>query len=97
MTNSRASSAESTSRPRVYPGAEPLDAERAAGLAADPRRQRVIARMLAATTEDEIGAARREQKAWLDANPDDFGVLEAGETLSYAEAALFGEELPDPQ
>jgi hypothetical protein len=97
MTGFGTSSAESTSRHRVYPGAEPVDAARAASLAADPKRQRLIAQMLAATTEEEIAAARREQKAWLDANPDDFGVLEAGETLSYAEAALFGEELPDPR
>ncbi len=95
MTSFGASSAKSTSRPRVYPGAEPVDAERAVSLVADPERQRLITRMLTATTEEEITAARRAQEAWLEANPDDFGVLEAGETLAYASDALFGGELPD--
>jgi hypothetical protein len=76
----------------VYPGAAPLTAERAARLAADPHRQRLIEQMLAATTKEEIAAARRGQSAWLDENPDDFGVLEAGEAVSYAEEALSGDE-----
>jgi hypothetical protein len=97
MSSFGTSPARSTSRPRVYPGTEPVDAARAASLAADPKRQRLVTQMLAATTEEEIAAARREQKAWLDANPDDFGVLEAGETLAYAEEALLGEQLPAPQ
>ena len=37
-----------------------------------------------AATFEEIGAALTAQLAWLRANPDDFGVLQAGEALMYA-------------
>lgn len=39
--------------------------------------------MKAAETFEEIGAAIQAQLAWLRANPDDFGVLQAGEMLAY--------------
>jgi len=95
MTDLQMRSAQPTSTHPVYPGGHPLSAERAAILAADPERERLITQMLAATSEEEIAAARRAQEMWLAANPDDFGVLEAGEALSYAEEALFGDELPE--
>ncbi len=55
-------------------------------------------RIIHATTREEIDAARRAQHAWLVENPDDFGVLEAGEDLAYAEEALLsnGPEAVEP-
>ncbi len=94
MSDSQPRPTHGNSAPSAYPGAEPLSIERAERLAADPERQRLIEQMLAATTKGEIAVARRAQKAWLMNNPDDFGILEAGETLAYAEEALFGHELP---
>ncbi len=43
---------------------------------------------MAATTREEIDAAGQAHRAWLTANPDDIGVLAAGEDLAYAEEAL---------
>ena len=79
----------------VSPPYRPPTPERTQALLGDPARQRLLDRMLSATSREEIAAAREAQRAWLEANPDDFGVLEAGETLAYAETALLGEELPE--
>jgi hypothetical protein len=95
MTDPQARPARSSSAHQAHPGAEPLSVERAESLAANPERHRLIDQMLAATKEEEIAAARRAQQAWLIDNPDDFGVLEAGEALSYAEQSLVGDERPD--
>jgi len=70
------------------PRIQPLTPDRSRELAADPDRRRLLDQILHATTRDEIGAARAAQRAWLVANPDDFGMLEAGEDLAYAEEAL---------
>lgn len=70
MTDLQMRSAQPTSTHPVYPGGHPLSAERAAILAADPERERLITQMLAATSEEEIAAARRAQEMWLAANPD---------------------------
>lgn len=80
---------------RVYPPIQPLTAKRARALAADPTRRRLLEQMASARTLPEIEAAKEAQHRWLMANPDDSGVLEAGEDLAYAEAALLGDELPD--
>jgi hypothetical protein len=72
---------------RQYPRTQPLTGERARELAADPARRCLVEQMLSTTTREEIAAAREAQWAWLMANPDAFGVLEAGEDLVYAEDA----------
>jgi hypothetical protein len=72
----------------TYPSIQPLSPERARVLVADPARQHVLDQIMAATTREEIEAAWQAHHAWLVANPDDIGVLEAGEDLAYAEEAL---------
>ena len=67
---------------------QPLTPERARILVADPARQRLLDQIMSATTGEEIDAAWQAQRSWLAANPDDIGVLEAGEDLAYAEEAL---------
>ena len=79
---------------RIYPVIQPLTPARSAILAADPERRQLIDRMLAAETLREVEAAREAQHAWLTANPDDFGVLEAGEYLAYVEDYLRGDHAP---
>ncbi len=74
---------------------ESISLERARQLADDPERKRLIAMILAAETSADVAAARRAQAAWLVGNPDDYGLLEAGEMLANAEAALFGDALPE--
>ena len=73
---------------------ESISLERVRQLADDPERNRVIAMILAAETSADVTAARRAQADWLITNPDDYGLLEAGEVLAHAEAALYGDELP---
>lgn len=70
----------STDLPRL----QRLTAERARLLVADPARARLTEQMKKAETFEEIGAALSTQLAWLRANPDDSGVLQAGEGLMYA-------------
>ena len=57
-------------------------------LRADPTRELLLQQIVAASTHEEIGAAVQAQLAWLKANPDDFGVLQAGEDLMYAFESL---------
>jgi len=71
-----------------FPRMRPPTLARARVLAADPARRRLLDQMIAASTREEIDCARALQREWLIANPDDFGVLEAGEALAYAEEAL---------
>jgi hypothetical protein len=66
------------------PRIQPLTPERSRVLAADPAREQLGEQMKTAETFEEIGAAIQAQLAWLRANPDDFGVLQAGEMLAYA-------------
>jgi hypothetical protein len=74
-----------------------LTPERAKVLAGDPARQRLLDQIAGAASRREIDAAWQAQRAWLMANPDDIGVLEAGEDLAHAEEALaVGESTPDP-
>jgi len=63
---------------------------------ADPARKRLLKQIMNAVTREEIDAAWAAQHAWLMANPDDFGVLAAGEDLAYAEVALTGVDDPPP-
>jgi len=67
---------------------QPLSLARARVLAADPDRQRLFELIVAASTRDQILQARALQRSWLIANPDDFGMLDAGERLAYVEEAL---------
>lgn len=78
------------------PRIQPLSHERFERLAGDPARRRLLEQMATATTLEEIDAGRRAQRAWLILNPDDFGVLEAGEDLTHAEEALVVEVAPVP-
>jgi hypothetical protein len=71
-----------------YPRIQPLSLARARELVANPDRARVLKHMASAATRDQIDAAWSLQRSWLVDNPDDFGVLEAGERLAYAEEAL---------
>jgi hypothetical protein len=71
-----------------YPGLRRLTLARAQELAASPAREKLLDQMASATSRDQIDVARRHQLAWLTKNPDDFGVLEAGERLAHAEEAL---------
>jgi len=71
-----------------YPPIQPLSPERARELVADPARQHVLDQIRVATTREQINAAWQAHRAWLVANPDDIGVLEAGEDLAYAEEGL---------
>lgn len=66
------------------PSIRPLTAERVRVLVADPARKLLGELMKDATTFEEIGVALKAQLAWLRANPDDSGVLQAGESLMYA-------------
>lgn len=77
---------------RQYPRTQPLTGERARALTADRDRHRLLEQITSARTRQEIAAARQAQWAWLVANPDDFGVLEAGEDLAHAEEALAARE-----
>lgn len=70
------------------PSIQPLTPERSNILGADPARKRLLDQMMYAATREEIGAATQAQLAWLRANSDDFGVLQAGEDLAYAFDAL---------
>lgn len=75
-----------------------MSAERARELAATPGREKLFELIWAAWTREAIEAAKDAQLAWLIANPDDFGMLEAGEDLAYAEEALeIGEREQLPQ
>lgn len=78
-----------------YVVTESTSRERAGQLADDAERQRLIAMIMAAETPADVAAARRAQAAWLARNPDDYGLLEAGEMLANAEAVLFGDALPE--
>ena len=69
-----------TDLPRI----QPLTPERSRILGADPAREPLLHQIMYAETHEEIGAAIQAQLAWLRANPDDFGVLQAGEMLAYA-------------
>ena len=70
------------------PSLQPLTPERADMLAADPAREHLLRQIATAESYDEIAAALQAQVAWLRANPDDFGVLQAGERLAYSFEAL---------
>jgi hypothetical protein len=72
----------------TYPPIQPLSPERAEHLAADPARQRLLDQIMSAMTREQIEAGWQAHRAWMAANPDDFGVLEAGEDLAYAEEGL---------
>jgi hypothetical protein len=72
----------------MSPRIQPLTPERARTLATDPARQRLLDLIANATTCEEIDTAWQAQRAWLIANPDDIGVLEAGEDLAHAEESL---------
>jgi hypothetical protein len=52
---------------------------------------------MAATTREQIDAAWQAHRAWLVANPDDIGVLEAGKDLAYAEEALLDSPVEHPR
>jgi hypothetical protein len=67
---------------------QPLSLARARALAADPARQQLFELIVAASTRDQILRARELQRSWVIANPDDFGMLDAGERLAYVEEAL---------
>jgi len=67
---------------------QPLSLARARVLAADPDRQRLFELIVASSTRDQILQARALQRSWLIANPDDFGMLDAGERLAHVEEAL---------
>src|SRR5262245_14476376 len=69
-----------TDLPRI----QPLIPERSQTLGADPAREQLLDQIMYAATREEIGAAIQAQLAWLRANPDDFGVLQAGEDLAHA-------------
>lgn len=71
-----------------YPRLQPLSLARARELAANLERIRVLKLMAEAESREQIDAAWELQRSWLVENPDDFGVLEAGERLAYAEEAL---------
>lgn len=73
---------------REYPPLQPATLARARELAANPDRARLLEMMASAATREQIEQARSSQHAWLVKNPDDFGVLEAGERLAYIEEAL---------
>ena len=66
------------------PRIQPLTPERSCVLGADPARKQLLDQIMYAAIRDEIGTATQAQLAWLRANPDDFGVLQAGEDLAYA-------------
>ena len=76
-----------------FPGLGPNAKQRTDALLADPERARVADLMLSASTLEEVEAAWVAQHAWLVANPDDFGVLEAGEYLANVEEGLRGEDV----
>src|SRR5262249_14453719 len=71
-----------------YPRLQPLTHERAAALAEDPARRRILDQIALAMSRDELDAAWSAQRAWLWKNPDDFGMLEAGERLANVEEWL---------
>jgi hypothetical protein len=75
----------------MSPRIQPLTPERAHVLISDPARQRLLDQIASAATREQIDAAWQAQRAWLTANPDDIGVLEAGEDLAHATSALDGE------
>lgn len=70
------------------PRMQPLTVARARLLAADPNRRRVLDQIAQATSRDEVEAAWAAQRAWLWQNPDDFGMLDAGERLANVEEWL---------
>lgn len=69
-----------TDLPRI----QPLTPERSRILGSDPARKQLLDQIMYAATREEIGAAIQAQLAWLRVNPDDFGVLQAGEDLACA-------------
>lgn len=73
---------------RIYPRIQPLTAARAQELAANRDRDRLLDQIIHAESREEIEVAKQAQWEWLIQNPDDFGVLNAGECLAYAEEAL---------
>jgi hypothetical protein len=75
----------------MSPRIQPLTPERAQVLITDPARKRLLDQIACASTREQIDAAWQAQRAWLTANPDDIGVLEAGEDLAHATSALDGE------
>jgi hypothetical protein len=79
-----------------YPPIQLLSPERARALVADPARRDLLDQIMAATTREQIDAAWQAHRAWLVANPDDIGVLEAGEDLVYAEEALDAGPMENP-
>jgi hypothetical protein len=81
----------------LYPPIEPLSPERARMLVADSARRQILDQIMAAKTREEIDAAWHAHRAWLVANPDDIGVLEAGEDLAYAEEALLDSSVEQPR
>ena len=78
---------------RPFPRLRPLSLARAHVLPADPNRQCLIDQILLAESQEAIDAAREAQRQWLVQNPDDFGMLEAGARLAYAEEALDGDQV----
>lgn len=79
-----------------YPPIQRLTLERARALAAHPAREQLLDRILSASTPEAIEAARQEHLAWLIENPDDIGMLEAGETLAYAEETFTEQDQQQP-
>jgi hypothetical protein len=71
-----------------FPAIRPLSIERSHQLASSPERSRLFDQIVLAVSQEEIDTARAAQQEWLIQNPDDFGMLEAGERLAYAEEAL---------
>lgn len=70
------------------PRIQRLTPERSRVLGEDPARKSLLDQILNAWSRREIDAAGQAQLAWLQVNPDDFGVLGAGESLAYAFEAL---------
>ena len=70
------------------PRMQPLTLARAHALAADLNRRRVLDQIAQAMNRDEVDAAWDAQRAWLSENPDDFGMLDAGERLANVEEWL---------
>ncbi len=80
--------------PRLYPATQPLSRERLDALLADSAQGQVLDQIHVAQSLADIEAARVAQHAWLQANPDDSGMFDAGEWLGHLEEALLEMALP---
>lgn len=62
--------------------------------AENPKRQRVLMQALRATTLPEIERAAHDLHQWIDAHPDDVGIVDAFEQLDLMRRAV--EEIAKP-